>query len=451
MTSLLVENIADAILYEGYNLYPYRPSAIKNRQRWMFGVFYPRAYCQRQVGADGWQLKTECLVVGRADTVIEARVRFLHLVDRSVNEVTNQTDRPTTADVAIDNANLCLRPVASLEVGDQLYHAWQECVQREVVVRATVQDATNESSSTMFGFDGHRRHELVTDAGGKAAGVLAWRQESISLEATLSARQLSDELFVVTLVVENHTRFEGPYDNRDEALLRSLVSTHAILTLENGEFISLIDPPAELQETADNCQNVGTWPVLVGEAGSRNTMLAAPIILYDYPRVAPESPGNLFDGTEVDEILSLRIQTLTDAEKREAAAVDQNTKRLLDRTQSLSHNEMSLLHGGVQETHDRSGIHEKTPSVVCVGGIELRPGSSVKLQPRGRADAFDFMLRGKIATIESIEEDYEGIVYVAVTVDDDPGRDFGRQGQIGHRFFFKLDEIEPVGDEELSS
>ena len=237
MTSLPVENIADAILYEGYNLYPYRPSAIKNRQRWMFGVFYPRAYCQRQVGADTWQLQTECLVVGRADTVIEARVRFLHLVDRSVNEVTNQADHPNASDVAIDNANLCLRPVASLEVGDQLYLAWQECVQREVVVRANVQDVASESRSTMFGFDGHRRHELVTDAGGQAAGVLAWQQESISLEATLSARQLSDELFVVTLRVENHTRFEGPYDDRDAALLRSLVSTHAILTAENGEFI----------------------------------------------------------------------------------------------------------------------------------------------------------------------------------------------------------------------
>ena len=113
----------------------------------------------------------------------------------------------------------------------------------------------------MFVFDGHRRHELLTDVGGKAAGVLAWQQETISLQATLSARQLSDELFVITLRIENHTQFDGPYDDRDAALLRSLVSTHEILTAVNGEFISLLDPPDDLREAVDNCQNVGTWPV----------------------------------------------------------------------------------------------------------------------------------------------------------------------------------------------
>jgi hypothetical protein len=451
MTSSHVENIADAILYEGYNLYPYRPSAIKNRQRWTFGVLYPRAYSERQTGADDWQLQTECLVVGRADAVIEARVRFLQLVDRTVNEVTEQSDDLTTADIAIDNANLCLRPVPSLEVGDTLYHAWQECVQRETVVRAMVRDVAKVSRTTTIDFAGHSRHELVTDSSGKAAGVLAWRQSSITLRAVLSSRQLSDEVFVVTLRVENHTQFDGPYDDRDSALLRSLVSTHVILKVDNGEFVSLLDPPDELRETADNCQNVGTWPVLVGEPGRRNTMLSAPIILYDYPRVAPESPGDLFDGTEVDEILSLRIQTLTDEEKREVAAVDPRTRQLLDRTQSLGHNDMSRLHGGFRDAQDLGGDPDQAPSIARVGGVELRPGSPVRLQPRGRADAFDFLLRGKMATVESIEQDYEGTVFVTVTVDDDPGRDFGRQGQIGHRFFFRLDEIEPVGAEELPS
>jgi len=180
MISLPVEQIADAILYEGYNLYPYRPSAIKNRQRWMFGVFYPRPYCERQVGADGWQLQTECLVVGRADAEIATRVRFLQLVDRTVNEVTGQTDDPTASDMTIDNANLCLRPVASLEVGDRLYHSWQECVQREAFVRATVQDVAKANRSTTFEFSGDSRHEIVTDAHSqlaiiRVAASLVWR------------------------------------------------------------------------------------------------------------------------------------------------------------------------------------------------------------------------------------------------------------------------------------
>ena len=85
--------------------------------------------------------------------------------------------------------------------------------------------------------------------------------------------------------------------------------------MQDGEFVSLLEPPPEFQEAAAACSNVGTWPVLAGEPGQRDTVLSSPIILYDYPQIAPESPGDLFDGTEIDEILSLRILTLTDEEK----------------------------------------------------------------------------------------------------------------------------------------
>src|SRR5262249_45077554 len=135
---------------------------------------------------------------------------------------------------------------------------------------------------------------------------------------------------------------------RDGALLRSLVSTHAILGVRFGEFVSLLDPPEPWREAAAACRNVGTWPVLVGEEGQKNTLLSSPIILYDYPQVAPESPGNLFDGTEIDEILTLRILTLTDEEKRAAAAVDGRVRDLLARTASLARDELLGLHGTVR-------------------------------------------------------------------------------------------------------
>jgi hydrogenase maturation protease len=141
---------------------------------------------------------------------------------------------------------------------------------------------------------------------------------------------------------------DSPAANRDDALLRSLVSTHLVLGAKSGDFVSLLEPPAELQELASQCQNVGAWPVLVGEQGQRDTVLASPIILYDYPQIAPESAGDLFDGTEIDEILSLRIMTLTDAEKREMRESDERTRQILERTEAMPAEQFMKLHGGIR-------------------------------------------------------------------------------------------------------
>ena len=109
-----------------------------------------------------------------------------------------------------------------------------------------------------------------------------------------------------------------------------------------------MDPPEHWREAAAGCRNVGTWPVLVGEEEQKDTMLSAPIILYDYPRVAPESPGDLFDCTEIDEILTLRILTLTEDEKREMSAVDGRARALLERTEALAREQLLGLHGAVR-------------------------------------------------------------------------------------------------------
>jgi hypothetical protein len=132
---------------------------------------------------------------------------------------------------------------------------------------------------------------------------------------------------------------------RDDALQHSLVSTHTILNIQGGEFVSLLEPPEHLRDLASACQNLGAWPVLVGEQGQRDTMLSSPIILYDYPQIAPESPGALFDGTEIDEILSLRIMTLTDEEKLEIAAGDERARQILERTECMPHEQFMKMHG----------------------------------------------------------------------------------------------------------
>jgi hypothetical protein len=90
-------------------------------------------------------------------------------------------------------------------------------------------------------------------------------------------------------------------------------------------------------------------------------------------------------------------------------------------------------------------LEDKTPlDRVSVAGLELRPGDRVLLQPRPGGDIFDLALAGKVARIQSIEQDYEGKTHVAVTVDDDPGEDIGRMRQPGHLFFFAPDELLPL-------
>jgi hypothetical protein len=81
---------------------------------------------------------------------------------------------------------------------------------------------------------------------------------------------------------------------------------------------------------------------------------------------------------------------------------------------------------------------------VRVSGVELRRGDRVRLRPKKSADIFDLALKGQIAVIESIEQDYDDRVHLAVILDDDPGRDLGELRQPGHRFFFGPEEVEPV-------
>lgn len=82
--------------------------------------------------------------------------------------------------------------------------------------------------------------------------------------------------------------------------------------------------------------------------------------------------------------------------------------------------------------------------VVVVDGVEIVEGSRVRLHPRPGADIFDLALAGKSAIVESIQQDFENNILVAVTVEDDPGRDLGEDLQPGHRFFFSIGEIEPL-------
>jgi hydrogenase maturation protease len=341
MNHALVDKIAQAVLYEGYILYPYRPS-VKNRQRWTFGGVYPQEYCAVQGGTDSCMMQTECLLAGDEHATLKVKVRFLHLIARTAGELAEPvTELPS---------NPAYRAVESLHVAGKSYPSWQEAVERELILPTTdLGSLTQRSIRHGFVFPGRRDIEPVPDAEGVTRGVLVREQQPVAGVIELSAEARERGSYQVTVRITNRTSCpQAACADRDQALMRSLVSTHTILGIERGEFMSMIDPPAQWKALAAECRNIGAWPVLVGETGSRDAMLSAPIILYDYPQIAPESPGDLFDGTEIDEILTLRILTLTDAEKQEMLATDERARELLQRTEALAREQLMGLHGTIR-------------------------------------------------------------------------------------------------------
>ena len=448
MNSALLEQVIDAVLYEGYILYPYRPSSRKNRrERFTFGRVYPESYSIAHQGAEPCLMQTECLVETRGSpALLQVTIRFLQPQAREVGVF----DEPW-GDRSVEPR---WHAVPELRFGDEVFQTWHEAVERRVECPPfELNNAPSQERMRRFGYEAKKELEPVI-RGDNMAGLLLRHHPEIRGTVELAWQQLKERLFKLTVRVRNQTPYAVPDSNEGELLLRTMASTHTILQAQNAQFVSLMDPGECCRELAGSCKNLGTWPVLVGDEalGERDAMLSSPIILYDYPKVAPESPGPLFDGTEIDEILSLRILTMTDQEKMEMRQVDAQARRLLERTEALDQAEFWQLHGITRpparrpdpvEFDDFFGGKPRLDSVL-VSGVTLRAGDRVRVWPKGRADLIDLALEGRTAVIASIEEDLEGCKQVAVAFEDDPGKDLGLDRQPGHRFFYRLDEIEPV-------
>jgi hypothetical protein len=343
-----IDAIANAVLYEGYMLYPYRASSVKNRQRFNFGVLYPKSYSER-TGSDPWSLQTECLVQGGSLAGIEIKVRFLKLISRSIRNLENPLAGTTPTFHTVDK----------LVVGGKVYVPWQEAIEREVNVGACNLNALSAAPvESKFDFPAREELDLLHDSGGQVAGRIDREQEAVCGTVEIKVERVAEELFKVQVRVNNLTGLDendASQGNRDSILMRSLVSAHVVLGAVHSDFISLLEPPEELRGVAASCENTGAWPVLVGAQGERNTMLASPIILYDYPQIAPESPGDLFDGTEIDEILALRIMTMTEDEKSEMRNIDERVRKILERTESLPMEHLMKLHGTLRELRPARG------------------------------------------------------------------------------------------------
>jgi hypothetical protein len=327
-----VRAIADAVLYEGYILWPYRRSAMKNRRRWTFGGVYPRAHSAAHPD-DAWTMRTECLLEAGPDASVEIRVRFLHVVARRVARATGDG----------------LALVDELTVGAERHVTWEEAVEREIAVgpAAVGSVAVCGRRAAIDVGDGSEREDLHAPDGTRAGALIrSWHALDGAVE--VGAERLDTALWRVSVTIANTTRWDG--DDREQALARTFCSTHTVLRAGGGAaFVSLTDPPDALRAHAEACVNSGTWPVLVGEPGATGTLLSSPIILEDHPRIAPESPGDLFDGGEIDQLLVLNILSLTDEEKAEMRATDPRAREILERTEALTPEEITRLHGTIRE------------------------------------------------------------------------------------------------------
>ena len=347
--------------------------------------------------------------------------------------------------------------------------------------------------ATPFERPGGRRVEPVHSVAGRLAGRTVRRRWPVMGTVRLSAERLEGPYGLVRLrlVVENASAWHDPGADRAVALRHSLVAAHSLLGVDQGVFLSLLDPPEWAKPAAEACQNLHTWPVLIGDEGRRDAMLSSPIILYDHPTIAPESPGDLFDSTEIDEILTLRTMALTEDEKREARATDERAAAIIDRVDNMPPELLERLHGAVRylkgvegRGRPETGTPEPHPPVdraptgrvadagtggdrlstapelvpwwdpgadrtvspetdgVVVAGVEVAKGSRVRLRPgQRRADAQDMFLAGREATVEAVFLDVDGNRHLAVTLDEDPAADLQRWH--GRYLYFSPDEVEP--------
>jgi len=357
--------IATTVLYEGHILYPYRPSALKNRQQWNFGTLFPPAW-REEPSALALQVLIEGEVGGDAAPPVELRLCFL--------------------------------------LGGKEY-------------------AVGTGTTVL----------------GAVRCQLDWQLDAIE-----------PGLWKLSAHAANLT--QAPADASREGMLEwALQSAHLRCGVRAGAFVSAQDPGLH-QKAADTCHCQGVYPVLIGPPGERRYLLAAPIILEDHPRIAPQSQGDFCDATEMDELLTLRVATLTEAEKVEVRAAGGAALAILERCESTG--ALAGLHGGLDALPPPAasllaGAWEAfaaPPAVVRIGAAEVRVGDRVRIRSGDRPgrDLFDQVLDGRIARVQAIEQDLEGAVYFAVVAEDDPGRDLGELRQTGHRFFFSPAEVEPL-------
>ncbi|MGO8863347.1 MAG: hypothetical protein ACLQRH_21685 [Acidimicrobiales bacterium] len=443
--------VADAVLYEGYVLYPYRASSRKNQARFQWGVLTPRSFSEAD-GSERWSMRTECLVDPGGSPMLCVRIRCLQAQHRGVEG--------TAEDGSASGEASAFAPTELLEVDGVLHADWDEAIDQVVDVAPLALQALEGSERVEeFSFPGGAESELVRGADGRVAGRFVRHREPVTGLVRIAVGRPDAALpyLKVAVAVENTTAVTALGRHRDDAIGHSLIAVHTMLAVDEGSFVSLLDPPDRAARAAASCHSDGAHPVLIGED---DVVLSSPIILYDHPEVAPQSPGDLYDSLEIDEILALRVMTLTDEEKSEARGTDPRAAAIVDRCDEMSAETLGRLHGqmrplgapvGAASSDHLSAVPWWDPEAdasfdpwtetVWIGGVEITKGSTVRLKPSHRADAQDIFLAGLNATVAGVFTDVDGERHVAVTIDDDPATE--ELAWQGRYLFFHPDEVEP--------
>jgi hypothetical protein len=272
-------------------------------------------------------MHSECLLEIKGDTRIDVQVRFLQLVSVEVKR-----DCRDGADQGIESRDEGIE--RSLEFALTLPTDWH---------------------SVAFNFPAGAETELLVKPAGRGAERVNRAQHELTGTVSVASERISDGVMKLAIEVTNETRSSRDALDRNSALLRSLLSAHTILSVNGAQFVSLLDPPDHLRDAASACKNIGNLPVLVGNAGERDMLLCSPIVLYDYPQIAPESSGDFYDATEIDEMLTLRVMTLSDKEKEEMRASDDRVRDLLQRTEEREREQLMRTHGTIR------GLRPSTP------------------------------------------------------------------------------------------
>lgn len=477
--------VADAIMYEGYLLYPYRRSSPKNRVRWQFGVLLPpdwaRAHGLDDAGvagsAESWWQRTECLLTPDSSTMtLHLAVRFLQLQRKDVEQLGHDGSYRRVDSLALDSGLTAL----SFDEAVPRERTWELPLDVPAAssghrARSVTRGADEEPGEPCLcqwerdiELPGGEETEPLNGPDGVVAGRIVRRRRPVSARVRLALLDVSPapssdtgrgtrRLFRLRIQVENSGSGVTPDAPRDQALRDSLVACHTLLALRGGVFLSLLEPPVWAEPAARTCVNVHTFPVLAGPPGSAELVLSSPVLLYDHPRVAPESPGDLHDATEIDEILSLRTLTLTGEEKREARATDARAAEIVDRTDALPDDVFARLHGTIRSREQASPVAGARPwwdpgedrSVspetdgVEVAGHHITRGSRVRLRPRAQGtDPQDMFLDGRIALVEAVLLDVDGDRHLAVTLEEDPAAELNQW--YGRYRYFAPDEVEPL-------
>ncbi|WP_442543905.1 hypothetical protein ACSBOX_19260 [Arthrobacter sp. KN11-1C] len=481
MSLSLARAVADAVLYEGYLLYPYRASSQKNQSRWQFGILGPPGAALAGTGEEA-DMFADCLLSPGPLAAVEVHLRFLQLQTR-------------TTEKADDGGGF--RPVDELTIGAKRWLSWDEAIEQEVAFGPfSVAELMEEPLVLPVEIAGGTDVEGLNASGLGAvsvdpdaaplAGRLVRRRRALHGEVRLEATDVGNGLVRLRVTAMNTASALPEPIGKQDAIAVSFIGTHLLLSAHDADFVSLLEPPDEALHAAQSCAQHRCWPVLAGPEGQRDVLLVSPIILYDHPAVAPESSVALYDSTEIDEILTLRVLTLTEEEKAEARATDPRAAAIIDRCEAMSPEELQQLHGILRNPHSlaepalaeplldgpsfgeplfdwpeaktpgSSGAADDLPwwepeaearvqpeaDAVVINGVPVARGSRVRVNPRRRADAQDLFFAGQTGRVTSVHFDVDGSTHVGLVLEQDPAADL-HEGY-GRSFYYAPDELEPL-------